>query len=68
MGSAQPKVTEKGDGVTIVKATEGDIGTIKSIVDLAYGKYVERIGRPPAPMTADWPSLLATHDVYVLRG
>lgn len=67
MGSVQPKVTGKGDGASIVKATEGDISTIKRIVDLAYGKYVERIGRPPAPMTADWPSLLATHEVYVLR-
>jgi ribosomal protein S18 acetylase RimI-like enzyme len=33
----------------------------------AYGLYVERIGRQPAPMTADYGELIAAERVHVLE-
>ena len=32
----------------------------------AYEKYIERIGRPPAPMTADYAAALEHSRVWVL--
>lgn len=55
------------DGLAIVKAKEDDIPVIKQMVNSAYSKYVERIGRPPAPMNSDWNALMGTRDVWVLR-
>lgn len=55
------------DGLAISRATTEDIPTIKSIVDAAYSKYIERIGKPPAPMTADYYQVINTHDVFVLQ-
>jgi ribosomal protein S18 acetylase RimI-like enzyme len=48
------------------RAGTADLGAIETLVDAAYAKYVERIGRPPAPMTADYATLLATSRVWVL--
>jgi len=36
------------------------------MVTAAYTKYIDRIGKPPAPMLADYAQLLLTHDVFVL--
>lgn len=49
------------------QATPEDIPTIKSMVDAAYSIYIERIGRPPAPMCENWEETLQSHDVLVLR-
>ena len=54
-------------GTNITLAKEEDIPRIKELVDAAYSKYIERIGKPPAPMLADWPELLETAKVFVLR-
>jgi ribosomal protein S18 acetylase RimI-like enzyme len=53
--------------ITISRATVDDVPAIKQMVNESYAKYVERIGKPPAPMTADYEALLKTHDVFVLR-
>ncbi|KAJ5938142.1 acyl-CoA N-acyltransferase [Penicillium verhagenii] len=37
------------------------------MVDSAYSKYIERIGKPPAPMSANYHELIDTHDVFVLQ-
>jgi GNAT superfamily N-acetyltransferase len=36
------------------------------VVRDAYSPYIERIGRPPAPMTADYARLIGEGSVYVL--
>ncbi|KAL2866632.1 GNAT family N-acetyltransferase [Aspergillus lucknowensis] len=51
----------------IIKATPEHISSINSVVTAAYTKYIERIGKPPAPMLADYSQLLKTHDVFVLQ-
>jgi ribosomal protein S18 acetylase RimI-like enzyme len=53
--------------ITISRATVDDVPAIKQMVNESYAKYVERIGKPPAPMMADYEALLKTHDVFVLR-
>jgi N-acetylglutamate synthase-like GNAT family acetyltransferase len=35
-------------------------------VNAAYAPYIERIGRQPAPMTADYADLIAHGQVFVL--
>ncbi|KAI2733393.1 hypothetical protein CBS147332_408 [Penicillium roqueforti] len=49
------------------KAIVEDIPAIKEMVDAAYSKYIERIGKPLAPMTEDWDHVLQTYEVLVLR-
>ncbi|KAJ0424509.1 acyl-CoA N-acyltransferase [Aspergillus carlsbadensis] len=51
----------------IIKATPADISRIKSMITAAFTKYIERIGKPPAPMLADYSDLIQTHEVYVLQ-
>ncbi|KAF7556388.1 hypothetical protein G7Z17_g1437 [Cylindrodendrum hubeiense] len=55
------------EGVSITKANVEDIPAIKAIVNDAYSKYVERIGKEPAPMTTDYYEVLNTHDIFVLK-
>lgn len=52
---------------SIERATAADASAIRSMVNDAYGKYVERMGQMPAPMTEDYDHLVASEDVYVLR-
>ncbi|PWI67880.1 hypothetical protein PCL_02281 [Purpureocillium lilacinum] len=53
-------------GTTIRRAQSNDVPDIKRMVFAAYTKYIDRIGKPPAPMLADYAQLLLTHDVFVL--
>jgi N-acetylglutamate synthase-like GNAT family acetyltransferase len=46
-------------------ATAGDRAAIERLVEAAYGMYVERIGRRPAPMDADYAALIAAGQVTV---
>lgn len=39
-------------------AGAGDAAAIQALVHAAYSPYVERIGRPPAPMLADYAALV----------
>lgn len=55
------------NGLAIIQATSEHVPAIQSMVRAAYSVYVERIGKPPAPMTADYDEILTTHDVYVLQ-
>ena len=49
----------------IRQAAQGDVTAIRAVVEAAYSGYVPRIGRPPAPMTADYETLVAAGDVWV---
>jgi ribosomal protein S18 acetylase RimI-like enzyme len=46
-------------------ASAKDVEAIRLIVRDAYSKYVERIGREPAPMSADYAALVASGTVWV---
>jgi N-acetylglutamate synthase-like GNAT family acetyltransferase len=50
----------------IRRATHHDAGPVAQLVARAYGKYVERIGREPKPMTADYATAIAQHHVWVV--
>lgn len=50
----------------IRRAVASDQHAVKECVRAAYGVYIERIGRPPAPMLADYAALIAEGVVYVL--
>jgi len=55
-------------GTSIRRATFDDLADIRQLVVDAYTKYIERIGRPPAPMTADYAAALEHSRVWVLEG
>ncbi|MGE5333727.1 MAG: GNAT family N-acetyltransferase [Nitrososphaerota archaeon] len=50
----------------IRRAIAEDLAAIEACVQAAYAIYVERIGREPAPMLADYHALSARGVVYVL--
>ncbi|KAK8108996.1 hypothetical protein PG984_014797 [Apiospora sp. TS-2023a] len=54
--------------VQIIKATPDHIPAVRTMVQAAYAKYVDRIGRPPAPMLADYERILeeGKQEVWVL--
>lgn len=55
------------EATTIEPARPGDAAAVKALVDGAYSKYIDRMGRLPAPMSADYAELAASGDLYVLR-
>ncbi|KJZ74976.1 hypothetical protein HIM_05707 [Hirsutella minnesotensis 3608] len=55
------------ESTTLTLAGANDISAIEAIVHAAYVKYVERIGKPPAPMVADYRELVDMGQVYALR-
>jgi GNAT superfamily N-acetyltransferase len=48
-------------------AVPEDVQAIEALVRNAYGKYVERMGKPPAPMTADYGRVVDEGDIWVLE-
>ena len=48
-------------------ATPDDLGPIETCARQAYAPYVERIGREPAPMVADFSSLIAAARIHVME-
>lgn len=48
-------------------AKSNEIHTIQEIVRQAYSPYVERIGRPPAPMLEDYTALVKESRVSVIE-
>src|SRR5215510_8931241 len=51
--------------MTIRKANENDEAAVRACAETAYVRYVAEIGRPPAPMTADYRSQIEAGHVYV---
>jgi ribosomal protein S18 acetylase RimI-like enzyme len=51
----------------IVHAAAGDARAVTECVRAAYAGYVPRIGREPAPMTADYGGLIDAGEVWVAR-
>lgn len=54
-------------GLSIRRARTEDVPPLQAIINASYSKYIERIGRPPAPMVADYGELLRTRDVMILE-
>ncbi|KAJ5634057.1 acetyltransferase protein [Penicillium herquei] len=54
-------------GLTIVRASPEHVPAIRAMVDAAFTKYIERIGKPPAPMIADYDTVIQTRDAFVLQ-
>lgn len=48
-------------------AQPADAAAVAACVHAAYAGYVDRIGRAPAPMTADYPALIAAGAVWVAQ-
>jgi N-acetylglutamate synthase-like GNAT family acetyltransferase len=55
------------DGASIRRATTADLTDIRRLMIDAFTKYIDRIGRPPAPMTADYAAALEHSRVWVLE-
>lgn len=51
--------------VSLRAATADDVPQLAELVDAAYGHYVERIGRPPRPMTVDYEQVVRDRQVFV---
>jgi ribosomal protein S18 acetylase RimI-like enzyme len=51
---------------TIRQAEPEDQETLVNCVQAAYSKYIERIGKKPAPLLADYQAPIAQGIVYVL--
>ncbi len=47
------------------RATIADTAALQAVVAAAYRHYVPRIGRPPAPMTADYARAVRDDEVWV---
>ncbi len=54
-------------GIKIRWARHEDCAVIEAIVGAAYSVYIERIGKPPAPMLDDYARLIAEGAVRVLE-
>lgn len=57
----------EADGNDIELAQPPDCVAVSACVRAAYAHYVARLGRKPAPMLADYGTLIAQGLVYVLR-
>ena len=51
----------------LAHATPSDLTSVVALVRAAYAPYVERIGREPAPMGADYAAGIAAGQVVVAR-
>jgi len=51
----------------IVPAAPDDARAVAECVRAAYAGYVARIGREPAPMTADYAALIGAGEVWLTR-
>jgi N-acetylglutamate synthase-like GNAT family acetyltransferase len=51
--------------VTCRRATDADVGELRALAVAAYQRYVPRIGREPAPMTADYAAAVRDDEVWV---
>jgi ribosomal protein S18 acetylase RimI-like enzyme len=50
---------------SIRPAEPGDAAVVRDLVRTAYSKYVERIGKEPAPMLEDYGALIRAGEVWV---
>lgn len=51
----------------IRKAAHTDLDQVKACAVAAYTRYIERIGREPAPMVADFAAAITAETLYVIE-
>jgi ribosomal protein S18 acetylase RimI-like enzyme len=51
--------------ISLRRATAADVARLTELVHAAYGHYVERLGRPPRPMTEDYAEHVGAQRVTV---
>jgi ribosomal protein S18 acetylase RimI-like enzyme len=51
--------------LTVRRAEDRDVGRLKALAAAAYAPYEPRIGRQPAPVTADYAGAVARGEVWV---
>ena len=54
--------------VTLRPAEAADLATLRAIAAAAYERYVPRIGRAPAPMSADYAEAVRSRQAWVAVG
>lgn len=54
-----------GTGLVFAAASADDAPGIVALVRAAYSPYIQRIGREPGPMSADYPALVAAGRVLL---
>jgi GNAT superfamily N-acetyltransferase len=54
--------------LTLRLATAVDLSDLREIAAAAYAVYLPRIGRPPAPVTADYAGATGRGEVWVAAG
>lgn len=59
--------TTTGNKPQIELANASDAPAIKAMVASAYSKYIERLGKWPAPMSENYDALLESQNLYVSR-
>jgi ribosomal protein S18 acetylase RimI-like enzyme len=64
---ARKQMTMPANTSLIRNATADDVARIRIIARAAYGKYVPRIGREPAPMGADFEAETTAQRVVVME-
>lgn len=52
--------------MTIRAARAGDLDGVRACAKAAYGRYVPRIGKEPAPMVADFAAQIEAGQVHVI--
>jgi GNAT superfamily N-acetyltransferase len=57
--------TKNDSGTAIRPATRGDVAGVTRCVCAAYLRYVERVGRQPAPMLRDYSKVIGASQVHV---
>jgi GNAT superfamily N-acetyltransferase len=53
-------------GQQLRRATGADLSNITSVIAAAYGRYRDRMDRPPAPVLTDYSDAVAAGQVWVL--
>jgi ribosomal protein S18 acetylase RimI-like enzyme len=51
----------------IRKAVDADLAAVKSCAASAYNRYIDRIGKKPAPMIADFAGSIKKEELYVVE-
>lgn len=54
-------------GLSIRRATVEDLSFVQAIVNASYSKYIERMGKPPAPMLLNYNELPNGKEIFVLE-
>jgi len=65
VGPIRIVAAESTDAPEIRRAVASDVASVQSCARQAYAKYVERIGKEPAPMNADFVEQISAGRVYV---